>query len=58
MGSGRLYHISRSSTGAEVDCVVSVRQDWNLSNGGLCHISKTGAGIIVECVVSVGLVMG
>ena len=43
VGSGRLDHISRSST---------------VDSSGLCRISKTGTGAMVDCVIQVRLVVG
>ena len=42
LGSGRLYHISRTSTATDIDCVVSL---------GL-------VGELVDCTISVRLVLG
>ena len=55
LGSAALYHISRTSTGTVVHCVVSV----GLVLEHECTISyqKTGTGTVFDYIESVGLVM-
>ena len=70
LGSGRLYHISRTSTGTLVDCVVLIgqvlghcgtvlyQQDWYWVSSLQFRINRMKTGAEMYYIVYVGLVCG